>query len=100
MENDENRLARIEKKLDGLIEQFHELKMLDVRQGMRLEQVEKRVANHDDSIARCFERVKTLEDKPAKAALQLWGRIGGITLSVIITAVVTLFLVFIGIKKG
>jgi predicted PurR-regulated permease PerM len=99
MENEESRLARIEKKLDRLIEQFHLIEVSDARQVMRIEQIEKRMENHNDSIARCFERLETLEGRPAKTALQLWGRIGGIALSVIVTAIVTFFLVFTGIKK-
>jgi predicted PurR-regulated permease PerM len=99
MDDNENRLARIEKKIDELINQFHKLENTDTRQEMRIEQLEKRIESHDDSLKRYFERLEIMENRPAKAALQVWGKIGSIALSVIITAIVTFFLVYLGIKK-
>lgn len=99
MDDSENRLARIEKKIDELINQFHKLENTDTRQEMRIEQLEKHVASHSDSLKRSFERLETLENRPAKTALQVWGKIGSIALSVIITAIITFFLVYLGVKK-
>jgi predicted PurR-regulated permease PerM len=99
MDDNENRLARIEKKIDELINQFHKLENTDTRQEMRIEQLEKRVESHSDSLKRYFERLEALENRPAKAALQVWGKIGSIVLSVIITAIITFFLVYLGVKK-
>ncbi|MDR2097718.1 MAG: hypothetical protein LBP37_04280 [Spirochaetaceae bacterium] len=99
MENNENRLARIEEKIDELISQFHKLENTYIRQEMRIEQLEKRVEGHNDSLKRCFEQLDILENKPAKTALQIWGNIGSIALSVIITAVVTIFLIYLGVQK-
>ncbi|MDR1586937.1 MAG: hypothetical protein LBS57_05730 [Treponema sp.] len=99
MDDNENRLARIEKKLDELINQFHKLENTDTRQEMRIEQLEKRVEGHSDTLRRYFERLENLENKPAKTALQIWGRIGSIALSVVITAIVTFVLVYMGVKQ-
>ena len=99
MDENENRLARIEKKIDELINQFHKLENTDIRQEMRIDQLEKRVEAHNDSLKRYFERLETLENKPAKTALQVWGQIGSIALSVIITALITFFLVYMGARK-
>jgi chromosome segregation ATPase len=99
MDDNENRLARIEKKLDDLINQFHKLENTDTRQEMRIEQLEKRVDGHGDTLRRYFERLETLENKPAKTALQIWGRIGSVALSVIITAIITFILVYMGVKQ-
>jgi hypothetical protein len=66
---------------------------------MRINQLEKRVEAHGDSLKRYFEWLEILENKPAKAALHVWGKIGSIALSVIITAIVTFFLVYLGVKK-
>jgi uncharacterized coiled-coil protein SlyX len=99
MAEEENRLARIEKKLDNLIEQFHKLENTDTRQGMRIEQLESRVEAHELTLKRYFERLECLENKPARTALEAWGRIGSIVLSVVVTALVTLFLVYLGVKK-
>jgi predicted nuclease with TOPRIM domain len=99
MDDNENRLARIEKKLDDLINQFHKLENTDTRQEMRIEQLEKRVESHSDTLRRYFERLETLENKPAKTALQMWGRIGSIALSVVVTAIITFILVYMGVKQ-
>jgi DNA repair exonuclease SbcCD ATPase subunit len=99
MDDNENRLARIEKKIDELINRFHKLENTDIRQEMRIDQLEKRVEAYNDSLKRYFERLETLENKTAKAALQVWGEIGSIALSVIITAIITFFLVYLGVKK-
>jgi t-SNARE complex subunit (syntaxin) len=99
MDDNENRLARIEKKIDDLISQFHKLENTDVRQEMRIDQLEKRVETHNDSLKRYFERLENLENKPAKTALQAWGKIGSIALSVIITAILTFILVYLGVTK-
>jgi predicted PurR-regulated permease PerM len=99
MDDNENRLARIEKKLDELINQFHKLENTDTRQEMRIEQLEKRAESHTDTLRRYFERLETLENKPAKTALQMWGRIGSIALSVIVTAIITFILVYMGVKQ-
>jgi t-SNARE complex subunit (syntaxin) len=99
MDENENRLARIEKKLDELINQFHKLENTDTRQEMRVEQLEKHVASHSDSLKRCFERLETLENKPARTALQVWSQIGSIAISVVVTAIITFLLVYLGIKK-
>jgi hypothetical protein len=96
---DEDRLARIEKKLDNLIDQFHKLENTDTRQEMRIEQLEVRVDGHGQTLRRYFDRLETLEHKPARAALQMWGKIGSIALSVVVTAIITLILVYIGVKK-
>jgi predicted nuclease with TOPRIM domain len=99
MDDNENRLARIEKKIDELINRFHKLENTDIRQEMRINELEKRVEAHGDSLRRYFERLEILEDKPAKAALQVWGKIGSIALSVIITVIITFFLVYMGVTK-
>jgi t-SNARE complex subunit (syntaxin) len=99
MDDNENRLMRIEKKIDELIDQFHKLENTDTRQEMRIEQMEKHVTSHSDSLKRAFERLENLENKPARAALQVWGKIGSIALSVIVTALITFFLVYMGVKK-
>jgi predicted nuclease with TOPRIM domain len=99
MDENENRLARIEKKLDDLIDQFHKLENTDTRQEMRIEQLEKRVESHSDTLRRYFDRLEILENKPAKTALQMWGRIGSIALSVVITALITFILVYLGVKQ-
>jgi t-SNARE complex subunit (syntaxin) len=98
MDESENRLARIEEKIDELISQFHKLENTIIRQEMRVEQLEKRVEEHSGFLRNCFERIETLENKPAKAALQIWRRMGSIALSVIITAVITFILVYMGVK--
>jgi t-SNARE complex subunit (syntaxin) len=99
MDDNENRLARIEKKIDDLISQFHKLENTDVRQEMRIDQLEKRVETHNDSLKRYFERLENLENKPAKTALQVWGKIGSLALSVIITAILTFILVYLGVSR-
>jgi chromosome segregation ATPase len=99
MGDEENRLARIEEKIDELISQFHKLENTDIRQEMRIEQLEGRVNSHGATLERYFERLETLENKPAKAALNMWGKIGSIALSVIVTAIVTFILVYTGVKK-
>jgi hypothetical protein len=38
---------------------------------MRIEQLEKHVEAHGDSLKRYFERLEILENKPAKAALRM-----------------------------
>jgi t-SNARE complex subunit (syntaxin) len=99
MMEDENRLVRIEKKLDDLINRFHNMENSDVRQVMRLEHIESRVEDHSETLKRYFERLENLENKPGQAALKLWGQIGFIALSVIVTAIITFILVYTGIKK-
>jgi t-SNARE complex subunit (syntaxin) len=99
MGDEENRLARIEKKLDNLIDQFRKLETTDVRQEMRLEQLETRVNGHGDTLKRCFERLEALENKPARAALRIWGKIGSVALTVIVTALVTFVLVYMGVTR-
>jgi len=99
MAEEENRLARIEKKIDNLIDQFHKLENTDTRQGMRIEQLESRVAAHNLTLDRYFERLEKVENSPARTALQAWGKIGSIVLSVVVAALVTLFLVYLGVKK-
>jgi predicted nuclease with TOPRIM domain len=99
MGDEENRLARIEKKLDNLIDQFRKLETTDVRQEMRLEQLETRVNGHGETLKRCFERLETLENKPARVALKMWGKIGSIALTVIVTALITFILVYIGVTQ-
>jgi predicted nuclease with TOPRIM domain len=99
MDENEDRLARIEKKLDELINQFYKLENTDTRQEMRIEQLEKRVESHSDTLRRYFERLETLENKPAKTALQMWGSIRSIALSVVVTAIITFILVYLGVKQ-
>jgi predicted PurR-regulated permease PerM len=99
MGDDETRLVRIEKKIDELINQFYKLENTDTRQEMRIEQLEKHITSHNDSLKRSFERLEILENRSAKAALQVWGKIGSIALSVVITAIITFFLVYMGAKK-
>jgi predicted PurR-regulated permease PerM len=98
-DDNENRLVRIEEKLDNLIEQLHKLESTDIRQEMRIERVENRVEVHGKTLERYFERLETIEKKPGKTALQVWSMIGSIALSVIITAIVTVFLVYLGVNK-
>jgi predicted PurR-regulated permease PerM len=99
MMEDENRLVRIEKKLDDLINRFHNMENSDVRQVMRLEHIESRVEDHSETLKRYFERLENLENKPGQAALKLWGQIGSIALSIIVTAIITFVLVYTGVKK-
>jgi t-SNARE complex subunit (syntaxin) len=99
MSENENRLARIEEKIDELISQFHKLENTIIRQEMRVEHLEKLVEEHGGSLQSCFQRLEILENKPAKAALNMWGKIGSIALSVIVTAIVTFILVYMGVKK-
>lgn len=99
MGDEENRLARIEKKLDDLLSQFHKLENTDIRQEMKIEQLEVRVNEHNATLGRCVERLENLENKPAKNALQLWGKIGSIVLTVVVTSIITFILVYLGVKK-
>jgi predicted PurR-regulated permease PerM len=99
MNDDESRLVRIEDKLDNLISQLHNLKIIDARQEIRIEQLAERVEQHGKTLERYFQRLETLENQPAKTALKLWGKIGSISLSVIVTAIITFVLVYFGVKK-
>jgi predicted PurR-regulated permease PerM len=99
MGDEDSRLARIENKLDNLIDQFHKLENTDTRQEMKIEHLENKVEAHDKTLNRYFERLEILETKPARNALQAWVKIGSIILSVVVTAIVTFFLVYIGVKK-
>jgi uncharacterized coiled-coil protein SlyX len=96
---DDDRLARIEDKLDEIINRFHKLENSDIRQEMLIQQLEGRVDGHSQSLSRYFERLEVLENKPAKAALQMWGKIGSIALTVIVTAIITFILVYMGVKQ-
>lgn len=96
---DDDRLARIENKIDNLIDQLHNLEKTDTRQEMRIGQLEARGDSHSQALARYFERLEKVENKPAQAALQMWGKIGSIALSVIVTAIATFILVYMGVKK-
>jgi hypothetical protein len=98
-DDNEGRLARIEKKLDELLTQFHKLENSDTRQEVRLDQLESRVDGHGATLKRCFERLDDIEGRPAKAALQMWQKIGGIVITVIVTAIVTYILIYLGIEK-
>jgi uncharacterized coiled-coil protein SlyX len=98
-DNEESRLARIEKKIDDLIDGLHQLQTTDARQELRIENLESGIKEHNVTLRRAFDRIETLENKPGVAALRTWTNIGSIILSVIVTALVTYILIHLGVKK-
>jgi tetrahydromethanopterin S-methyltransferase subunit G len=94
-----DRLERIEEKIDHLTDEVHKMEVSQARRDIRLDHIEQHVSNHSDSLSRCFKRLDDLETKPAKAALRLWSSIGGIALSVFVTAAITLLLVTVGFNR-
>jgi predicted nuclease with TOPRIM domain len=120
---DENeRLGRIENKLDKILDAVGALEKNDAAQGERLKRLEEDLSRHSKTFDRYFERLEVvekvsqeikiklvgfddikkrildIENKAAKNALAVWIKIGGIALSVAVTAIITLILVRLGVK--
>lgn len=78
MDNVEQRITAVEKHSEKQDQQIEKLTTILSNQ----KALELTVTNHE-------KRIKALEDKPGIIALASWKKIGGIALSVVVTAIVT-----------